>query len=753
MSNANDFKDSSISKRIASNIPRAGLLVIPYVGPAIEKAIFGPLDDKAMDEARRQIHDALEELSVDIRFAQADLKDEIVMLAENIRATSVELAEKIERLDPVIIENFIVQNIKPTIINVFVKIDPEEVRSLSGIAGMLPGEISADKTAEAVGEILFDGAVKQGSLSKLIAKLTENHPSLLAQFSEGLSSSDIENLKARFTDASHSLLKWPTTLGNKIWLHRGELDLLEERITSTEGRASLILGKPGTGKSAILALLSQRLIKKDIPVLAIKADMLPKSVENLDALQTFLHLPFPVIKCLSIVSRDNPVVLIIDQLDAISEFVDRNSERLNLLLDLIQIASTIDGVHVVSSCRWFEYQHDIRLTTIEAERMSLNPPRWEDVQRVLKNARFTEDHWSAEAQSLLSVPLHLKILLDIKSRDSEAKVPSSLQGLLEDIWQQRVISGENGPMKLDFIDILCKMMSEEEELWVPRSLADKHVDLLEELQQVNIIQLGPLGLKIGFVHQTYFDFARARAFARGQERLSEYVIKRQDGLFIRPVLLSTLDYLRGASHAAYKREVKSLWGNKDLRPHLRNLIIEYLGGTDKPNDTEISCLLPMFENEKLRFKVTLAMAGSPGWFYLIKDKYIPSFMAQGPELAHFIIPLMSRAFSFSKDEVYRLIKDKWLPNGEYDENILVLFTYMTDWDETSVDIICKVANRHQSHWIPHIADLVSQTMPELAPKIVRADFDRRLKEAIKKEDDIIQPPPPSPDASDEEKIN
>ncbi|MBW2031601.1 MAG: ATP-binding protein, partial [Deltaproteobacteria bacterium] len=508
----------------------------------------------------------------------------------------------------------------------------------------------------------------------------------------------------------------------------------------------------GSGKSAILALLGLRLIDKGVPVLAIKADMLPRSIKDLEDLQVHLRLPLPVIQCLTIVSRSEPVVLIVDQLDAISEVVDRDSERLNLLLDFILRASKIDGLHVVSSCRWFEYQHDIRLTTIEAEKVSLEPPSWEDVKKVLKEAGFPKEHWSDELRKLLSVPLHLKILLDIKSRDPDAKVPLTLQGLLENIWQQRVIVGETVSEKLTFLDILCKRMSEDEELWVPRSVADDYASAFNELQQGNILQLDPSGLKIGFVHQTYFDFARARAFARDREKLSEYVIQRQDGLFIRPVLLTTLDYLRGTSPAIYEKEVKSLWDNQGLRPHLRSLLIDYLGNVEKPNDTEISCLLPMLKEKEQGYRVLLAMAGSPGWFSIIKDAYLPTFMSQGPEFAHFCIPILSRAFSFAKAEVLKIVKEIWIPDARYDEYVLMLFTYLGDWDEASVKIICEIAKRHESHWIPHIADLVSQSKPDLAPKIVRADFDRRLQEAIRKEAEAVPPQPPPSDASNEEKM-
>lgn len=76
-------KSSTNSKRVISNLLRAALLVMPR-GSAFEKAIFGPLDDQARDKARREIHDALDELKVDVDFTRADLKDQLAMLGENI---------------------------------------------------------------------------------------------------------------------------------------------------------------------------------------------------------------------------------------------------------------------------------------------------------------------------------------------------------------------------------------------------------------------------------------------------------------------------------------------------------------------------------------------------------------------------------------------------------------------------------------------------------------------------------------------
>ena len=41
--------------KIVSNFPRAGLLAIPGAGAALEKAIYGPLDDKLKENEHKEL--------------------------------------------------------------------------------------------------------------------------------------------------------------------------------------------------------------------------------------------------------------------------------------------------------------------------------------------------------------------------------------------------------------------------------------------------------------------------------------------------------------------------------------------------------------------------------------------------------------------------------------------------------------------------------------------------------------------------
>lgn len=542
-----------------------------------------------------------------------------------------------------------------------------------------------------------------------------------------------EVLKDAILKASTALFVWPTTLGNKQWLERNEVERLLDRIDTSENSTTILLGPPGSGKSALLSILGQKLKDKGVPVLAIKADKIPSNIDNLDKLSSYLKLPISADACLNQLAFEQKTVLIIDQLDALSEIVDRKSERLNVLLCLVQSASSLKNVHVVSSSRWFEFRHDTRLNTIHAEQLELTPLSWEQVQLVLTSVGVSEQNWSDDAQTMLRIPLNLKIFLDLRARNTSAELSVSLQGLLENLWQQRVLNREGASDRNLLIHGLAKRMSETEELWVPRAFADSQTDAFEDLARQEILTLDENELRIGFRHQTYFDFARARYFAQGNELLSEYVLGLQDGLFIRPILLSSLEYLRGSDPVCYQRELLALWNHPILRSHLRSLIIEFIAALEEPIDFEINCLLPVLKDEPMQYRGLLAMSGSRGWFKVVKGTILSELMSSSPDKANACLSLLLHALSFDCKAVLESLRKNWIPYPQYDALTLHVLQYLKTWNEAAVDMVCVVARRTDTWGIPYTAEIVSQLNPQLAPLIFRADLDRRYLEAEQKD--------------------
>jgi hypothetical protein len=592
-----------------------------------------------------------------------------------------------------------------------------------------------------------------------LAQIPEYRNSFIVKRLQDLSTSDtapssdttVAAIRQSFTVASRSLINWPTTLGNARWIDRLELQTLIERIDSNERSTTLLLGTPGSGKTALLAVLGRRLQEKGYDLLAIKADKLPSTIQNAEDLKTHLELPLHVDKCLLKVAETGKTILLIDQMDALSEIVDLKSERLNILLDLIQNVSSFPGLHIVSSSRWFEFKHDTRLNTIQAEQLELMPISWADVEVVLNETGIKAASLTQEARQLLAVPLHLKLFLDILSRNPSLDFSFTLQGLLEAIWQEKVLKMDGISGKSELIQILSQRMIDDEDYWVPRALADDYKDSLVALEREEILVPDEVGLRVGFRHQTYFDFSKARHFAQGGEKLTEHVLARQDGLFIRPILLSSLDYLRGADPSNYHKELLAIWNHPDLRTHLRSLLTEYLAALESPDIIEIKCLLPLLADDTKMNRALFAMAGSTGWFRTIKDAQLADIMSRQPETAQGCAPILIQALSFARSDVLGLMENCWLTNACYDKLTLSVLQYLKEWDEHAVDIVCLVAARTNDWSISHIGEIVSQTKPELASKIVRADLDRKLLDAEK--EDAKQPVlhPPSANASQEER--
>jgi Mrp family chromosome partitioning ATPase len=113
------------------------------------------------------------------------------------------------------------------------------------------------------------------------------------------------------------------------------------------------LGGPGSGKSAVLARLGSELAQRGVALLALKADLIPASVDSLARLDDYLGLPRSIAECFRQLAAGRAVVLLIDQVDALTELMDRNPARLSVVLGLIHPLHGIDNVHIVLSCRDF----------------------------------------------------------------------------------------------------------------------------------------------------------------------------------------------------------------------------------------------------------------------------------------------------------------------------------------------------------------------------------------------------------------
>ena len=530
---------------------------------------------------------------------------------------------------------------------------------------------------------------------------------------------DAETIERALDIVSQVLLGWPQEI-NGQWIERPELDQLYALTKGKESEITVLLGKPGEGKSAILARLGTRLSGENTILLAIKADQIPREVETLDDLDKWIDCPISIVEALRRLAAVRRVVVLIDQLDALAELMDQHSERLSALLRLVGAISNTPNLHVIMSCREFEFRNDVRLTTLKAESIALSPLTWNQVSPLLTTHQPDADDWNDEVREVLRTPQHLAIFLSHLAGSKNVPTFSSYQSLLDRVIEERLEQGY-GSRTVEAAERIAGEMAQEEELWLARERFEPEFrNELKNLKAAEFLVSSDNDLSIAFRHQTLFDFLRARSFLRQRTSLAKHVtVEKQESLFIRPILWSALHYLRGADRAIYRKEFRQLWAHEGLRVHLRYLLISFLGQAKKPDDEEANWLLPTLDDPALRPKTLQAVVGNAGWFSRLRGR-LPALMTMPVSQVGEAAGLLNRAVQFEPDAVFRLVKSHWMAEEQCQELALFVLRESPSWDASRVEIVAQIADHASidSFSVLDIAKRIAQSMPDLAPEVI-----------------------------------
>ncbi|WP_420722491.1 NACHT domain-containing protein [Hwanghaeella sp. LZ110] len=549
--------------------------------------------------------------------------------------------------------------------------------------------------------------------------------------------------------ASRTLLSWPQTLVTGTWIERREVDELLEAVTSKDNRIAVLLGSPGSGKSALLAHLGERL--EDTTLLAIKADRVPREVASLADLGRWLELNEPPDVVLTRLADQRPVVVLLDQMDALCELIDQHTQRLSVLIELVQALSEHPNIHIVMTCRGFEFSHDIRFQGLGGMEVQLALPEWDNVQAVLVDHGFQPEGWPQSLRDMLCTPQQLNVFLRFIAKDNVGNF-DTYQQMLEEVWRQHVLPPKAPAGCVHLLEDIATRIAEREELWVTVATFDDRRADLDRMIAAGVLKLTENARLVGFSHQTLFDFARARAFASEKVRLSDHVLERQNGLFIRPTLWSALTYLRGTDAATLRVEFERIWNQDDLRVHIRDLLTEFLTQQSQPTDWEAALALTELEAGGQCSSILMGMAGSQGWFVRLAAGPLPKLMTRDREIAFAARRVLGAALRFEIDTVLSLIEAHWLPDPSWDEFTVIVLDDLPAWDERSIRIAETCFRRSDmiEHWKGTLTSSLSVDMPEEASRLIRASFDRSLE--IAKTQVVETPPPLGEDADEVEQI-
>lgn len=384
---------------------------------------------------------------------------------------------------------------------------------------------------------------------------------------------------------------------------------------------SILTGNAGIGKTVILKDLLDILDQNNIPVLGLKADKkrlgiekpLESVLENINIINLFDHLT----------TQHPTIVLLVDQIDALSQSLSTNREQIRAYISLINKLSLNQSVKIIISCRTFDLNYDAEFKQYRKNKIFHVGLLDElDIEKVLKKVtKRNLTYFPLSLIELLKTPLHLEVFCRIYNESIVQEI-KSLQDLYRELWNQKVKKA-NSVSHLDFrrvesllFDIASKIYDRQDNLCAPSMLFDEYYEEVQYLKSVHLI-VEDKG-NIQFFHQSFYDYTFARDFVEKQNgELYSFILNlSHQGLFIRSMIKQILTYLRIYAPQGYIKELESILLSSDIRYHIKHLIVNHLSFEEKPTYKELQIMLKVIEEVPSLATTFFLTTLHQGWYNL-----------------------------------------------------------------------------------------------------------------------------------------
>src|ERR1044071_3808944 len=401
---------------------------------------------------------------------------------------------------------------------------------------------------------------------------------------------------------------------------RRQIAELVDRVTKSDGaKVVLLIGIAGSGKSGVVRGFIGKLRELGVTHLALRVDHhldrgTPQELGK--ALTDRNESPVSTLKGLE---PERLSVLIVDQVDAVSEISGRSGAVKEAVLRMVNDARNFRTVCLVLVCRSFDFDNDPRLKTLKqdnsVEQIDVPLLVWDDeVAPLLASKDVDVNQLSLGQKELLCVPLNLAIFLEV---GKEGRGFASRNDLLQALMQRKdrsIRMSRSAPWAIAKpLTTLARWMSEQQTLAAPESVLDDYPSALDLLASEGLVVRSRS--RVNFFHESFFDYLYTRAFVAGTQTLLGLLTSAEQHLFRRTQTRQILEAFRQDEPNRYLRELESVLISDHTRYHVKAAVAQWLGSLSDPTEMEREIILRL-DDPRLPFKplVRYAALSSVGWF-------------------------------------------------------------------------------------------------------------------------------------------
>ncbi|HEY3319875.1 MAG TPA: hypothetical protein VGP72_05290 [Planctomycetota bacterium] len=535
---------------------------------------------------------------------------------------------------------------------------------------------------------------------------------------------------------------------NGVAIQREVVVKLAEWVLAPEGRVAVLLDRAGTGKTAALASLMETLDAKDCVVIGVKADALA-SFASAAELQDGLGLSDSIPSIASTLSvQGRKVVVMLDQVDALSAAMAHDSAGIKVLLGVVQQLQTLPGVKTILSCREFDWRYDDRLRSFrdsQATVFTVGLFSRTDVERILQTESLTLTNLHPAMDALLQTPIYLDAFVEMIHRERSQSVewtPAraqvyTLQQLYERRWSATLRRARDSATDVAACDRavgqLVDQMSARQELSIPDATVNA-TDLaaVEWLSSEGILARAQRCIR--FFHQTFFDFMAARRFVGRGTLLTDYLLKTEQSLFYRPLVRQVLEHVRETDRGAYFRELPRLLAEPRIRKHIKAMVLTWLGQLANPSAEELSVFELLLSDGAGRIRALGYMKANAAWFDLLSPARFERWLATLPDHEiHTAIWFLRETIGTRQKEIEHLLRPYLGRSPEWNGRVgLCLSGIKDNWQDISVrllrDVLADEASQPEWHWQHYALEDLAKFRPAEAAATIGVFLKRYVPE-------------------------
>ncbi|WP_373030938.1 NACHT domain-containing NTPase [Sulfurovum sp.] len=458
-----------------------------------------------------------------------------------------------------------------------------------------------------------------------IESLLEKHLNIAKQYYPEIFHNNIlseSDIKHKFQENSVTLLSSMNFYIEKSFIDMPEIDKLVDFINNEnfDDKLLVLTGKAGIGKTAILSKMQSILLENNTVHLSIKSDQF--EIESKESLSNFFGVD-NILLSIKKLARKEKVIVLIDQLDALSLTMSSNKKVINIILEFIEQLKYIANVKVIVSIREYDLKNDPLFKSLDDTNIiNTQLLNFDYVSNKLKSFVKESTKLNNTLIELLRTPLHLSIFIELYPNDNSCISIKTLQDLYNKFWEQKIQDRSlDKAFRRNTVEVLKSIvnkMNELNKIEVPKLyFEDEFEDELALLLSRGILK--EENRKISFFHQTFYDYVFARDFAQKDMSLYEYILTTTQDLNIREQFKQIIQFLRGTDEDKYLSELENILYSDETRFHIKLLLISYLGSIESPTVEEFTFIQQLFKEKADYEKYFIESWISSDWLIYLKE--------------------------------------------------------------------------------------------------------------------------------------